>query len=165
MDNAIMDVLVDHRTQGVITEHQRRLSLGHYTVQMVDAPVPFVYTLGLSAHAGFEIISRGLIPAVLMAAIVREVGDRIKNKEDVFNDLTSYVQTLNNRPLRLRLDRVFDPDYLIKNVALMASRRVFIPDPDFRFYQLLIGDDANVLPGESGYDNQLIQDLYPAIEE
>lgn len=163
--SVIMEVLVEHTTQVLLDVHKSRIAEGRFTTISVAAPVPYSYTIGLSAFVGYEIIGRGLIPSDLMESLINEMGQRAVAGEYMTGVRGSRLNDINGESHRLILNRVEDTENALDHLLLLAGSVVFVPDRPKQVYQLYVGDCDNRLPGEDGYNNVLLQELYPVLEE
>lgn len=163
--SVITEVLVEHTTQVLLDTHKSRVADGRFTTMSVSTPVPYSYTVGLSPPVGFEIIGRGLIPSDLMESLINEMGQRALAGEYMTGERGSYLHEINGEPHRLILKRVEDTDHALDHLLLLAGSIRFVPTRPKQIYQLYIGDCNNLLPGEDRYDNTLLQELYPTLEE
>lgn len=138
-----------------------------YSVETVDRrnQIPYAFSVGLSNRVGYELIlSYPGSPSQLEAVVEmvsRSAIDGVGARQLIPYEVATLPSiAVNGEPLRFVINKKAEPGRVVRHKApVMASRRYVQYKPK-HIYQILIGDENNLLPGEDGYESTRVQDLF-----
>lgn len=138
-----------------------------YSVEIVDRrnQIPYAFSVGLSNRIGYELILsypgdpsqlEAVVEMVSRTAIVG-VGTRrlIPNEVATLPDIS-----VKGEPLRFVINKKTEPGRVVRHKAPVMSSRRYVQRKPKHIYQILIGDENNLLPGEDGYNEAFTQNLH-----
>lgn len=111
-----------------------------------DEQPSFCYTQGLAEKHGVEIFAVGLPPGIFSYFVSECVLDQVVEEMHI----PDIGGTIAGEPARGQLIEIDELPGPLKVVGKMDS---------MRWFQLLVGDKNNILPGEEGYDETQVQTL------
>lgn len=125
-----------------------------YALQQVEDPdsgVNFVYTVGLTAQAGLEVIAIAALPVDILSGMVAKVADSYISEFPRIEPgyYEGWMSTKAGQPLRFQVTDVV----VAKTSELVINTRGRVD----RVLQVLIADQFNILPTEEGYDSESVQ--------
>lgn len=138
-----------------------------YSVECVSRKnrIPYVFSVGLSNRVGYELILSYPGNPTVMEDVVEHVCEAAVvgvGKAQLVPDKVSTIPDINvnGEPLRFVIRKKEEANRVIRHKApVMASRRYVQQKPN-QVYQILMGDCNNLLPGEDGYEETHVQDLF-----
>ena len=139
-------------------QHKERIDAGGYTVQVILSDPSLVYTVGLSVTSGVELAYQANMSTEFMSSIVNELAQDIQ-EHGLVTETTSKLYLAGEEELRVKLVLVEDKDNLIDKVTLGMGNPLWLIEKPDKVYQVLTGDERNLLPGEDGYDETFSQDF------
>jgi len=166
--NALLKMIVQFNTEKLAKEHRQRVKDGGFSIQSVDGPVSFSYSVGLAEQLGYELILRARTSAQTLGIILNTVArkllaDAVVTVNNGHFDLNEF--TVDERPLRLKMVQCLDTNFILTNYALMATNPKFVDTPPESFRQIFICDANHLLPEEEGYNEAVGQDLTQSVDD
>lgn len=155
----LMRLVVHLNIAKINQEHKERIESGDYTVQVVTSDPPLVYTAGLSLTSGIELAYQTNMDIRFMSDIVNGLAKGIKENGLLEETTSKQYLTGEEKDLRIKLVLVEEKDKLIDKLTLGMGNPNWLPNRPDKVYQVLVGDERNILPGEEGYDETFLQDF------
>lgn len=133
------------KENALIKEH------GFTTMNVFDneTDMNFSHTVGLTAHAGFEVIAMATLPTDILHRLVLKVGESYVNNATKIEEgiHVGWMKNQSGEPMRFEMVEVSAGQVVGK---LIHNTRGEVK----RVMQILIADKNNILPLESGYDSE-----------
>jgi hypothetical protein len=125
-----------------------------YTLQQVfdnESGVNFVYTVGLTAQAGLEVIAIAALSLDVLSGVVAKVADSYISEFPRIEPgiYEGWMTNKAGQPVRFQVTDVV----VGKTMELITNTRGRVS----RVLQVLIADQFNILPTEEGYDSESVE--------
>ncbi|MNQ48272.1 hypothetical protein D3C85_621450 [compost metagenome] len=136
------------------TEEDQMIAEHGYTMNQIfdnESGVNFVYTVGLTAKAGLEVIAIAALGLDVLSAMVAKVADSYVTSEPeiVPGYYEGWAHNKGGQPVRFQVTDVV----VGKTMKLITNTRGQVK----RVLQVLIADQFNILPTEEGYDKESVE--------